>query len=129
MRKFFMFVILPVLLASGGEFMLKHSINHQETSEVVLSWFDSVLRMLANPLIVMSLLMIVSGGVLWVVAMSKYELSFLYPFMSLNFLVIVVGSQFFLGESVSIYRYVAVVLIIVGLVIISRSPYSENTKE
>ena len=60
------------------------------------------------------------------VAMSKFELSFLYPFMSLNYVIIVISADFILKEDVSLYRYVAIVFIMIGLAIISRSPYSES---
>jgi len=63
---------------------------------------------------------------LWLIAMSKFELSYIYPFLSLNYVIILVGSQLLLGESVSLLRYGSVLLIVIGLVIISRSPYFEK---
>ena len=74
----------------------------------------------------MAIALIFCGGILWLVAMSKFELSFIYPFMSLNYVVIIIGSQLLLNESVSLSRYIAVGFIGVGLFFISRSPYSEK---
>jgi drug/metabolite transporter (DMT)-like permease len=68
------------------------------------------------------------GGVLWLVAMSKYELSFIYPYLSINYISVLLGSQWVLHESVGWSRYVSVIFIVIGLVLISRSPHSEVLK-
>lgn len=143
-RKFFTFVILPVLLASSGEFMLKNTLNdiHANKEVEVISTQpienknyiatlgqtikNSLIEITEHPLLLLAIILIFSGGLLWLVAMSKFELSFLYPFLSINFLIIIVGSQILLKEEVNLYRYLSVVLIISGLIIISRSPYSEK---
>lgn len=121
MARFFTFVILPVLLTSFGEFLLKFTLNAQAGLPPT-----TMLETVMNPYIAFAFLMIFGGGIMWLVAMSMFELSFLYPFLSINFLIIVVGSQFLLGESVSMIRYVAVFLIVIGLVFISRSKYSAS---
>jgi len=124
MLRFLSFVMLPILLTSGGEFLLKHNINAEEAVQVSTGLLPHL-----NLFSIMGVLSIFIGGNLWLIAMSKYELSFLYPFYCLNFLIITVGSQLLLGESVSLYRYAAVMLIITGLIFISRSSYSQSTKE
>ena len=77
---------------------------------------------LFNPMIFLAIGSILAGSILWLYAMSKYQLSFLYPFLSMNFLIITVGSQILLHEKVSVTRYIAVGLIIIGLIVISKSP-------
>ncbi len=148
MKKILIFIMIPVFLTTVGEFILKFNINHLDASPKphphIQHVIDSIpfvstpmsekltdammyLTTVAfHPGIVLAIACIVIGGVLWVLAMSKFELSFLYPFLSINYLAIVIGSQFILGESVSIYRYVSIVLIIIGLFFISKSPYSDS---
>lgn len=149
MKKIFIFILIPVFLTTAGEFILKFNINALETAHVELhphiqKAIDSIpyisipisekltgacvyLTTVAfHPQIALALACMVLGGVLWVVAMSKFELSFLYPFLSINYVAIVVGSQFILGESVSLYRYLSIVLIMIGLFFISKSPYSDS---
>jgi drug/metabolite transporter (DMT)-like permease len=70
-------------------------------------------------------LCIVAASILWITAMSKFELSFLYPFLSINYLCIIFGSKLFLNESISLNRYISAIFISIGLILISRSPYSE----
>ncbi|MFT5171000.1 MAG: drug/metabolite transporter (DMT)-like permease [Candidatus Marinamargulisbacteria bacterium] len=119
------FIILPVTLGIYGEFVLKSGINQLGLDMSVAS----LIPILSNNLVLAGLFCIIVGGIIWVVAMSKYELSFLYPFLSINYLFIIFGSHFFLGESISFNRYLSAIAISIGLIIISRSPYSETQEE
>jgi multidrug transporter EmrE-like cation transporter len=149
-RKLFLFIFIPILLTTFGEFVLKHTINTQETKietsqlsnnvsailnlseqnneklTAIVSVFKSCI---SSPKIILATVCIISGGILWLIAMSKFELSFLYPFLSINYICIIIGSQLLLKEEVSIFRYFSIVLIIIGLIIISKSPYSESHQE
>ncbi len=125
MKNILLFICLPIILTSIGEFILKFHINLISSSPAGTSLLAE-LGIMIDPGIIIAFSFIITGGILWVIAMSKFELSFLYPFLSINYLGIIVGSQFLLGEKVSLYRYLSIVLIIIGLIIISRSPNSEN---
>lgn len=122
MRSFITFVLFPIFMASVGEFVLKHAINNLT---ITIS-AHSLLLLASTPWIWVGSACIISSGILWVVAMSRYQLSFIYPFFSLNFVLILLGSKLFLGEQISLVRYLAVVLIIIGLIFISRSKFSES---
>jgi multidrug transporter EmrE-like cation transporter len=54
-------------------------------------------------------------------AMTKFELSFAYPFMALNFVLVFLLGIFVLGEGFSLTRMAGVVLIVVGTLVITRS--------
>lgn len=122
MKQLSLFILFPVFLTTLGEFFLKFNLN----SVVIPFSYDGIKIIFSNPLILVGILMIVLGSILWIVAMSKYEMSFLYPFLSINYVVIIIGSQFFLNEEVSIWRYISIVFIIIGLIVISRSPYAKS---
>lgn len=148
MRTLLIFVIAPIFCNTFGELLLKYRLNHMHIDSLSthLSWLQYLLAffldgslaayvaytvsvmlgILFDPIVMLSVGTIFVGTVLWLVAMSKFELSFIYPFLSLNYVVIVLGSQFLLGESVSLLRYGSVLLIVIGLVFISRSPNFEK---
>jgi drug/metabolite transporter (DMT)-like permease len=127
LKKITLFILFPVILTTLGEFCLKHAINQLSLDAAdSVSLIQHAFTILGNPGVLAGLFCILCGGFLWVLAMSKFELSFLYPFLSINYIIIILGSHFFLKEEVSLYRYVSIVLITIGLIFISRSPYSEN---
>ncbi len=114
LKQLIWFVLTPVLLATWGEFALKATINGMHNPQ----FFD----LITHGWIWFAVGLILAGASLWMVGMSKFSLSFLYPFLSINYVCVMVGSQFFLKESVGLYRYLSVVCIVVGLIIISKSP-------
>jgi len=102
-----------------GEFLLKIAVDGQAIG------FDmaSLQRILFSLPIIGGVALISVSAILWIVGMSKFQLSFMYPFLSLNYVIIIVGSEFFLNEDVQLNRYLSILFIIIGLVIISRSPH------
>ena len=58
---------------------------------------------------------------LWMAVLSKVEVSFAYPFLSIGYVVAaIVGWQLF-GESLSLTRIAGILVICVGVYLISRS--------
>jgi uncharacterized membrane protein len=57
----------------------------------------------------------------WFYALSRVDLSFAYPFASLSFVIVIILSQFILGESVSLSRWIAVAVICFGIILLAKS--------
>ncbi|MCP4414927.1 MAG: EamA family transporter, partial [Gammaproteobacteria bacterium] len=62
----------------------------------------------------------VLASVAWMGAISKFELSYAYPFMSLNFVVVVLLSFFLFQEVFNWYKIIGLVVICLGIIIISK---------
>jgi drug/metabolite transporter (DMT)-like permease len=58
---------------------------------------------------------------LWLYLLSKHDLSFIYPFTSLSFVLGVAAAAAVLGESVSLQRWIGVAIICLGVYVVSRS--------
>lgn len=117
MKQILFFILAPIIFSLIGEFLLKMSVDGLPIGFDVASLFLIV----STPTIVMGIFFIFTSALLWIVGMSKFQLSFMYPFLSLNYVIIIVGSEFILKENVQLNRYLSILLIIIGLVIISRS--------
>lgn len=61
------------------------------------------------------------GAVAWIAVLSRLDLSLAYPLLALNFVLITVSSRFFLGESIPSMRWLGILVICVGIVIVARS--------
>lgn len=107
---------MPILFTVCGEFLLKFGVAGVPNDEVV-----SIFMVLGNVKIIAGVSLIVMSAILWIVGMSKFQLSFMYPFLSLNYVLIIVGSELILKENVHINRYISILLIIIGLIFVSRS--------
>ena len=82
--------------------------------------FALAFSMLLNPYIIISLFLTLLAGVTWMIAMTKFEISYAYPFTLLGLVLVTIFSVIFFGESVNTYKISGIVLIILGIVIISR---------
>jgi drug/metabolite transporter (DMT)-like permease len=80
-----------------------------------------------NPLIVGGLAIYVLGTLFWLVALSRLDLSYAYPFASLNYVLVLLASWLVLGELPSATRLAGVALICLGVCAIART--TANTRE
>jgi len=118
---FCFYILTPILLTSTGEIFLKHNINSMHLAITP----STILFIVANPFILLSISFIILAGLLWIIGLSKFQLSFMYPFLTLNYVLITSGAIIFLKEEVSIFTILAILFIIIGLIFISKSNYSE----
>ncbi len=60
------------------------------------------------------------ASLFWMAAMTKFSISYAYPFMSLAFVIVMLGSAIFFGEQLNAYKISGTLIIVFGLIIISR---------
>ena len=82
---------------------------------------DLVWRVATTPLVMFGLACYALGAVAWLVVLSRLDLSYAYPFLALNFVLITVASRFVLGETVPLLRWLGVIVICFGVVLVARS--------
>jgi multidrug transporter EmrE-like cation transporter len=79
-----------------------------------------LLRLLANPWVISALLGGALAAVAWMAALTRYDLSTAYPFMSTTFVLVLIGSVIFFDESFTVPKVAGLVLIMAGLVVGSQ---------
>ena len=60
------------------------------------------------------------AALFWMLVLSKFELSFAYPFMALNFVVVFFLSIYLFGDSFNFYKIFGLVFIILGVFLSSK---------
>lgn len=58
---------------------------------------------------------------IWAYCLSKVDISFAYPFLSLGYVLIALIAHFFLNEIITYTRITGMILIVAGIVFISKS--------
>lgn len=61
------------------------------------------------------------SAVCWLWVLSRIQLSLAYPILSLSFPIVVGLSAFFFSESISLMRWVGVVMMVVGVSLLART--------
>lgn len=115
--------ILPsVFLGVIGQLLLKRGmmamgpLSLSGTNIMSLIW-----SIFTNPWVIAGLALYVSGTLFWLIALSRADLSFAYPFAALSMALIIVSSHFIFGDTISGLRLVGIGAIIVGVMIVARS--------
>ena len=123
------------------QFILNHfylllAISFSIVSQLIIKWKMSVFSfddyetwqdkfalafsMLLNPYIIASLILTLLAGVTWMIVMTKFEISYAYPFTILGLVLVAIFSIVFFGESVNTYKISGIALIILGISVISK---------
>ncbi len=122
MSKFFIFIIVTVCLNATSQLLMKAGMNKVGQAEFSTSRISAMaLDAITNPLIIFGLVtMTISMGT-HLLALSRFDVSFAFPFISLAYVIVAVWGYFFLGEDVNATRLVGIATIILGTIIVARS--------
>ncbi len=79
-----------------------------------------LLLLVVDPYIFSGFLAAFLASMAWMVAMTKFELSYAYPFTSLNFVVVLLLSGWILHEPLGIQKYIGIFFIVLGTTVAAR---------
>jgi multidrug transporter EmrE-like cation transporter len=118
----FLLVLLGVLLNAVAQLLLKAgatAVGHFEFTAA--NAIPVGLKLAVQPTIVGGLACYVVSVVVWIMALSRVEVSIAYPMLSLGYVVNAVAAHYLFGEAVSPMRVAGIFVIIVGVVMVARS--------
>jgi uncharacterized membrane protein len=109
-------ILTGILCASLGQVFWKLGMN--AVGAIDNFSISGIVSMFLNPLVFLGLLMYGLSTIFWLIALSQKDLSYVYPFIALTFIIVLLLSKFLLHENVGIYRIVGTLIIIAGLIIV-----------
>jgi multidrug transporter EmrE-like cation transporter len=118
----FTLVMTGVLLNAAAQLLLKAGTNSVGTFDfrlenaVPVGW-----KLATEPHIVGGLACYVVSVVVWIMALSRVEVSIAYPMLSVGYVVNAIAAWYLFGEAVSLTRLMGIGVIIVGVYIVARS--------
>jgi drug/metabolite transporter (DMT)-like permease len=111
-------IIIGVVFAAFGQVSWKLGMN--QAGPLTALDFTSAAAVLQNPYVLLGFVMYGLSTIFWLIALSKKDLSFVYPFISLTYILVLVLSSLVLKESIGLNKIAGTLAIIAGLIIISR---------
>lgn len=118
----FAFILAGVILNAGAQLLLKAGTN----AIGVISLSPETLRETAVQVIAQWHILaglfcyVVSVGV-WIVGLSRVEVSVAYPMLSLGYVVNAFAAWWLFGEALSLQRLLAIGIILIGVYTLARS--------
>lgn len=79
-----------------------------------------VIVLLLNPWVITGVIATFFAGVSWMLAMTRFEISYAFPFVSLNYVLILAASFFLFNESITLPKIIGSLIIIAGIIVIAK---------
>lgn len=118
----FMLVMTGVLLNAAAQLLLKAGTNSVGTfafsleNALPVGW-----KLATEPHIVGGLACYVVSVIVWIMALSRVEVSIAYPMLSVGYVVNAIAAWYLFGEAVSATRLAGIGIIILGVYVVARS--------
>ncbi len=118
----FILIVTGVMLNVAAQLLIKSGTNaigyFEYTRENILpiGW-----KLATEPHIIAALTCYVVGVVVWILALSRVQVSIAYPLLSLGYIVNAVAAHYLFSEAITPSKMLGMGIIIVGVVVISRA--------
>jgi drug/metabolite transporter (DMT)-like permease len=116
------YILLTLLFTVYGQLVLKWQMGKagsmpEDTADKILF----LLQQFLNPWIMSGFLSAFLASLAWMAAMTRFNLNYAYPFMSLAFIIVMLFSVIFLRESLTLQGVLGTAMVVAGLTIIARA--------
>jgi len=122
MNRYLPLILLGVFLNAFAQIALKQGmrgVGHFAFS------FENILpigsRVFLNPFVLTGLFCYVISVLVWLMALSRVDVSYAYPLLSVGYIVAAVAGQIFFNEALTPVRWTGIVVICIGVFLITRS--------
>ncbi|WP_077328235.1 EamA family transporter [Virgibacillus siamensis] len=118
----YFYIFATIFFTVYGQLILKWKID--QAGSLPQDWSDKLIflvQLLLHPWILSGFLSAFIASLFWMAAMTKFNISYAYPFMSLSFVLVFVLSVFLFGDPVTVQKVIGLALIVAGIIVTSQS--------
>ncbi len=113
------YILASVLLVNLGNLVAKYGLQQTGFSSSAL--ISSYIGFFTNPFILLGLMAVGTSSIFWLAALSKADLSYAYPMISIGYIITAVASWIFFKENLTLIRMAGIFVICSGVFLMSRS--------
>jgi multidrug transporter EmrE-like cation transporter len=118
----FALILAGVLLNAGAQLLLKAGTNAVGPFEFTAANAVPVgVRLALEPHIAGGIACYVVSVVVWILALSRVEVSIAYPMLSIGYVINAIAAYFLFGEAVTATRLAGIGIIVLGVFVVARS--------
>lgn len=115
-------LFMDILLGAVAQVLMKIGMQrHGKPNTQLKTLHKEVIRMYLGKYVFMGIILYSMSFLIWLFVISKIDLSYAYPLVSMNFVLIAVFSKIFFRENVSRKRWLSIALILVGVILVTLS--------
>jgi len=113
-------VLISVLLGVLGQLSLKQGMKKIGNFELKDFFSARIFELVAEKFVVIGIALYAIATLLWLVVISKEELSFAYPMLAIGYILIAIFSKIFFNENVTFVRFLGILLISIGVFLLLK---------
>lgn len=118
----FGFIFTGICLNAIAQLLLKAGTNAVGAIHLTAdNWLATGIKLATQLPIIGGLSCYVLSVVVWIIGLSRVDVTIAYPLLSLGYILNAIGAWYFLGETVSLQRIMAITVIIIGVAMLTRS--------
>lgn len=114
-------ILTAVAFSVAAQYFVKKGINQLTDISHVAGIHMAYYRMSQSPYVLTGMIMYVVSVLCWLYALTRVDLSYATPFLALTYVLMVLVSWLLLGESINPVRWIGLLVIVVGVMIVSFS--------
>jgi uncharacterized membrane protein len=115
-----LFLLIAITLGAFGQISLKYGMKQfGALGAPGASMVGGLARAIITPYVLLGLCLYAVSSGFWLVVLSKWALSYAYPMIATNYLLVVLLSRAFFRENVLPLQWVGIVLMVTGLVLVA----------
>lgn len=117
----FSLILFSVFMGATGQMVLKIGANR--LGSVFLcrqNIFHDLVRILSTPQVLLAFVFYAAGFFTWMKALTREDLSSVYPMASLSYVFILIYSYFLFKEPITINKFIGIILIVCGVIFVNK---------
>lgn len=117
----YFYIFLTIAFTVFGQIAIKIQVMQAGAlPDAALDKIIFLIRLLLNPWIISAFAAAFLASICWMAAMTKFSLSHAYPFMSLNFVIVLLLGVWLFHEPLSMAKIIGVSLICIGTIVAAQ---------
>ncbi len=110
-------IFIPILLSAIAQIILKLGLGQLTLKDGLINFFT---KALLSPGVIIGLAIYGLGALLWLIVLSKEDVSFAFPLVSFAYVIAIFLSALILKEQITLPRIIGSVIIVLGIFTIAR---------
>ncbi len=115
-----LFLLIAIALGAFGQISLKHGMKqYGSLGQPGVGLVSNLLRAIFTPYVLLGLSLYAISSGFWLVVLSSWALSYAYPMIATNYLLVVLLSRVFFKEQVMPLQWAGILFMVTGLVLVA----------
>ncbi|ANI17021.1 MULTISPECIES: hypothetical protein [Pseudomonas] len=123
LKNVYALILISVAISAFAQVSLKAGMASPSVQKALAEGGERLSILLAvalNPLVLLGLFLYFGSAAVWLLVLSKVQVSFAYPFVALGFVLTALLGRFFFNDTFSAAKVIGTLLIVSGVVVLAN---------